>query len=101
MYDTLYIVPCISLSCLNRKPQAGRWREELTVTWAELKCDLRVRPEDTHRRTAGMVWFGQSPSTKSLGTPYTPHCTDLGCSSNRHPLAVIAGESRMNGSLWG
>ena len=43
----------------------------------------------------------QSPSTKSLGTPYTPHCTDLRFNSIRHLLGVIAGESRMNGSQWG
>ena len=42
----------------------------------------------------GLLWRQyQSPSTKSLGTSYTPHCTDLGCSSIRHPLGVIAGKS--------
>ncbi|CAL8370760.1 unnamed protein product [Boreogadus saida] len=50
--------------------------------------------------TVATIYY-QSPSTKSLGTSYTPHCTDLGCSSMRHPLGVIAGESRLNGSLWG
>ena len=39
----------------------------------------------------------QSPSTKSLGTSYTPHCTDLGCSFIRHPLGVIADKSRLIG----
>ena len=63
---------------------------------------MAMGKESPHKKdemTKGM--YDQSPSTKSLGTPYTPHCTDLGCSSNRHPLGVIAGESRMNGSLWG
>jgi len=50
------------------------------------------------RKMAGALTYCQNPRLRALALPVVYH---LGCSSIRIPLEVIAGECRMNGSLWG